>query len=903
MKKLYVLFVVIFATLSLNAQDFDFFISDPDPVPDPLEFCLGETVTFTLDYQGWGWAEWYMCSEEPDLDGWSNFDKWEYVYPTDTTYTLTVNSEVYFWVKVSEDFNSSFSEVYHIRLNGEVPVLVYSDTVFCEGSMLTVSSSVTGLGTGYYKWFRDDVEMDGQTDESIDISEPGTYYVSVLSNETDCPDSYYASEAVTFYYVKPSVTGEFKPDLNRVTLETSQYYTSYQWYESTTVDGSLNAITDATTYMYNATTIGTDMYYAIEITTDGGCTAMSDRILINDSLYSEPEIIEPTETFQCSDASVTLELVNQGYASYQWYKNGASMWGQTASTLTVQNDWSGGSGTYTVKVKTGIDEITDFESNAIELTFAVQPSIFVVDNTTLCPGTNVFLEAKQGYSGPVGGYDSYAWYFNDVNDFSSAVEITDATDSIIEIEVPAETRYYWVVTTMNGCEDISSSKNITEFTLNAPYISATPWDKKICLGDTVNIKVYTTDVTYQWFFNGELIDGATEQNYNATEVGYYDIEIASTICAEADPVMNNDSVVLSYRINPQFSVTPDGEVYGGDSTHLIFCKFENISLTLDNPTNYTAIQWMGKLFDPNSTTDEWEDISGETNSVYSFVNGVDNDKLHFKVRVDSVMDADEVCTGYTDYKTIDGWVFADPAITSYGNNELCEEGDSVMIHVAYQGEWERYEWYRDGTIVPDSDNDTLWAKKAGQYVIFTYPVKCPDIPFTSGTGPTVQVMPEAFIDMDDEALFANPYGNFGRVYDYVWYLDGELIDMSTMGLDIHPGYIMVEDLVPGTYEVEISNPSGCIRYSEPYTIVGIGETEADIHIYPNPVNNTLNISLDNISGINTIEIYTATGLLVETISNVQYSQSIDFSSQISGLFLIKVNYVNNSHSIYKVVKN
>ncbi|PLX24029.1 MAG: hypothetical protein C0599_03060 [Salinivirgaceae bacterium] len=903
MTKLLTFLAVFFTALSLNAQSFDFYISDPDPAPDSLKFCMGETVTFTIDYQGWGWAEWYMCSEEPDLVGWSNFDKWEYVYPTDTTYTLTVDSEVYFWVKVSEDFNSSFSDVYHIRLNGEVPELVYSDTIFCEGSMLTVSSSVTGLGTGYYKWYKDDIEMAGQTDESIDITEPGTYYVSALSNETGCPDSYYTSDAVTFHYVKPSVSGEFKPDLSRVTLETSQDYTNYQWYESTTVDGTLNAISGADTYTYNATTTATDMYYAVEVTTDGGCTAMSDRALINDSLYSLPEIIEPAETFQCSDASVTLELVNQGYAAYQWYKNGSSMWGQTSSTLTVQNDWSGGSGTYTVMVKTGIDEITEFESNAIDLTFATKPSINIKDNATLCPNDTVTLEAKAGSSVPVGGYESYKWYFNDVNDFSSAVEISGATDSIIDIPVPEETRYYWVATTLNGCDDVSNSKNITEFSLNAPYLSVTPWDRLMCDGDTVKIKTFTTNVTYQWYFNGEPVDSANNQEFYTTEVGYYDLEITSTICEDADPVMNNDSVVLSYRVNPQFSVTPDGEVYGGDSTHLIFCKYENISLTLDDSTNFSSIQWMGKLFDPSSVTDEWEYIEGETNGVYSFVNGVDNDKLHFKVRVDSVMGSDEVCTGFTDYKTIDGWVFADPAIASYGNNELCEEGDSVMINLAFPGEWESYEWYRDGELVPDSNNDTLWPKLEGEYVIFAYPEKCPDIPHTSGVGPIVQIMPEAFIDMDDVALFANPYGNFGRVYDYVWYLNGEAIDMNTMGLDQHPGYILVEDVVPGSYEVEVSNPSGCIRYSEAFEVVGIGEAEAGIHIYPNPVNNTLNISLENISGINTIDVYTATGQLVETISDVQYSQSIDFSSQINGLFLIKVNYVNNSHSIYKVVKN
>ncbi|MBI9068975.1 MAG: immunoglobulin domain-containing protein, partial [Salinivirgaceae bacterium] len=219
MRKLITLLLMAISMSTLiKAQDFDFYISDPVPVPEPLEFCMGETVTFTLDYLGWGWSDWLMCSEAPDLEGYSNFNLWEPVYPTDNSYTLTVSREVYFWVKVSEDFTSSNSEVFHIQLKGAIPEIVYSDTAFCGGTTLTISCSIDNLGDGKYQWYKDNLLIEGATNAILEISEEGSYFVSALTNESGCPNIYYSSAPVNFYYIKPELVGTFKPDLERVTL-------------------------------------------------------------------------------------------------------------------------------------------------------------------------------------------------------------------------------------------------------------------------------------------------------------------------------------------------------------------------------------------------------------------------------------------------------------------------------------------------------------------------------------------------------------------------------------------------------------------------------------------------------------------------------------------------------------
>lgn len=906
MRKLFLQLTFILFSANIFAVNTVATITSPDGLTEPYKVCYNTEVKLKVDTTGLGTimynSGWYTCTEEPDFDGFSNYSLWENTNELADTFTYTLTSEVYIWytTNVAGGMIGStpvYSNVIHLQLNGDIPVISYTDTKFCEGSTLTLDVTPSDLGDGNYKWFKDSVEVASATSASLEITEPGNYYAKAITNPTDCPGGYYSSSEVMFEYIKPGITGIFKNDLQRVVLETEINYTSYQWKQASSTISGLTTIDGAITNTYNANITADDLYYAVEVMTDGGCTATSDRILINNNLYSLPVIVEPVDTFGCRSDFILLSLEKESYATYQWYKNSSAIYNATNSTLEVGANYPGGAGIYTVKVTTVIDPVTELESNTINLDFAVQPNISIMDDVKPCPGGKITLQTKPGYNGEVGGYDAYQWYFNDANDISTAIAITGATDSIIEIDVPNETRYYWVKTTLNGCEDESYGKMIQEFSLYAPYISKTPYDGLICLGDTVILKVYSNDVTYQWYFNGNAIDGATEKEYKATDVGYYDIEIASTLCETAEPIMNNDSTIIKYRFTPSFSVTPEGDQWGDNPNHRIFCSGDTLAMSVDNASNYSTWQWMGKLYDVNSTSDEWEDVTGETDSIYSFING-QNNKLRYKVRVDSVMENDEICSAISDYKIIDGHVNQNPAIASFNNSELCSEGDSTLIHLAFPGDWASMEWYLDGLLVPNTNTDTIYAKEVGMWTITCYPNTCPNIPHSSGLGPVVKFMPEAEIWENDTVIYAMPELGY---YYYQWYFNDEAINMDT--LDI-PWIIYKEDLKPGSYTVEVSNPAECTRLSAPYVVVGIEEQiESNINIYPNPVNDNLNISLKDISNVKSIEVYSATGALIKKINNLENSMIIPMSQQQNGIYLIRINYTNMPSSTHRVVKN
>lgn len=207
------------------------------------------------------------------------------------------------------------------------------------------------------------------------------------------------------------------------------------------------------------------------------------------------------------------------------------------------------------------------------------------------------------------------------------------------------------------------------------------------------------------------------------------------------------------------------------------------------------------------------------------------------------------------------------------------------------------EWYVDGELVPNSNTDTIYAKEVGMWTITCYPNTCPNIPHSSGVGPIVKFMPEAEIWENDTLIYAMP--ELGQYY-YQWYFNEEPLNMDT--LDI-PWVLLKKDLQVGSYTVEVSNPAECLRLSDPYVIVGVNEIEAEVSVYPNPVNDNLTISISDINEVEGIEVYNSIGMLVERRNVVNSITNVSMADMNSGIYLVKVVYSNNSAVTHRVVKN
>lgn len=168
-----------------------------------------------------------------------------------------------------------------------------------------------------------------------------------------------------------------------------------------------------------------------------------------------------------------------------------------------------------------------------------------VDLPQECPSVEVEIYGKtdlcDGDSypsmGTQWGANSYQW-------FKDGVAIAEQTDSWFSASSVGS---YHLEMTENGCT--SSSEIITvqmSFPPDTAQISSSG-DLDFCQGGSVELSIANTlTYPYNWAINGELIEGATLENYNASEPGIYTIITQNGSCS----VQSQNSITVSIKQLP-----------------------------------------------------------------------------------------------------------------------------------------------------------------------------------------------------------------------------------------------------------------------------------------------------------------------------------------------------------------
>lgn len=189
----------------------------------------------------------------------------------------------------------------------------------------------------------------------------------------------------------------------------------------------------------------------------------------------------------CEGESVTVFLP-EGADDYSWYLNG----------LQIANDTS----------NVSIDQAGEIYATAANghctltsdtLTIEVQPlpdPNLTVDDTVACAGEIIILKAQDGY-------DSYQW---NTSDFPLPGEVGP------NLEV-TESGMYSVKISSGICSVISEEVTITFLDPIVPELS---FDGMILTSTQAN--------AYQWYLNGELIEGAVGLTFDPVESGAYQVE-------------------------------------------------------------------------------------------------------------------------------------------------------------------------------------------------------------------------------------------------------------------------------------------------------------------------------------------------------------------------------------------
>lgn len=316
---------------------------------------------------------------------------------------------------------------------------------------------------------------------------------------------------------------------------------SYAWLPN---DGTLSSLTSATP---TATPTTTTSYY-VAITNTNGCVDL-DTVVVTVVPLPAPAITPSGPTAFCSGGSVTLTSASA--VSYQW---------STGVNDTLQSITVNASGTYTVTVSNGFGCAA--QATQTVTVYSLPPINAGPDDST-CLSANINLMATGGVS--------YVWHpGNTLSDSTIANPVAGPTVS---------TCYYVVGTASGGC---TNTDTVCITVLGNPSVPS------IVKGNDTLYCNPATYTSYQWYYNGSPISGATNPTYIYTQNGNYYVEVFNVAgCNTVSTVINVNDVgieelnnYLSMNIYPN----PVSEVVTID---LYSLKQSNYKLTLMNAAGQT----------------------------------------------------------------------------------------------------------------------------------------------------------------------------------------------------------------------------------------------------------------------------------------------------------------------------
>ncbi len=641
--------------------------------------------------------------------------------------------------------------------------------------------------------------------------------------------------------------------------------------------------------------------YSVEVTPVGWpeITMTSEAVPATFFNVEDPELFLDATSPYCPGQEINIVLSDEGY-EYTWY---------------MHTDFN-----YTE------DDIIDVEGTTLTLTFTEQVRVSVEANfegctssttRTLNPATNqspflTFVDYNEQYmcidsiseiqvpSWSAGNFENYQWYME-----------VDGEEVILDGETDlvygaSETGLYFVKADLVQCPGVqvsSSTIEVESYLDRDLYIWAN--SETLCVGDTTELNISGSSwQNIQWFeetieigsggYEGEfvpMIGAGTELSQEVTEFNSYLVKARHTSCPNGLKIESN-VVMIKPTINPNIIVNPDYGVYNWQPTPwdsaatYIYCTGEPVELSLDDTSG--DYEWYTLLY---AGADDYElgNYIEESENTSISVEAEGATWYTAQVEIDG-------CIGYSDPVLIDTYVFAPPAITSYGNSELCEEGDSVLIHNAFPGNYIAFQWYNNGVPVEGGTNDSLWVTEPGMYTMTVWREECPDFSMSTGVGPTITFM-EAFLIEETDLIWATT-GEFGS-YTYQWYFNGEPIETPAA----NPWIFYKSDMEDGIYYCEITNPDGCTKATEEFewsTVGVIDASEANIDIFPNPAADHIMIEGVAIESMDVISFHDITGKTVLQVN--PNNQRIDIAELKKGVYIIEITLNDGNKLSHKLVK-
>jgi hypothetical protein len=845
--------------------------------------CPGGTDAETLQVSGsYASYQWYFNNQP--IEG-----------ATASAYAAT--KEGYYKVQVPLDGKPVFSSTLKII----TAAINMTGALAAAGDKLTLTASA---GMSSYQW------LSGSNASSLTPVSSATSmsYVATLS----AAQVYYAAKGVVAgctvqSEARPASLALFaKPKINidapanefgkvcegtLVTLSVAGEYETYEWYngaDSYSSEASVSLTQGQGIFTVNVTPLH---WPEVTITSAGADVKFFAPIK---PLLTGVENGAP----QCPGSTIDITLSDEGY-TYAWYMH-ESFNHKEADKIEIpgyEYSFEFETATYlTVAARyLGCEASTKLRLDSYERA-TLFPELSDFDKRYLCEGSSVDMFLPEYVATE---YTEFQWYALAGDQY---VKKDGQTSSSYTVSTPGT---YVIDASPKACPAVTvRSEPLTISTYQQREFLIESEKHTLCIGETTTLTVSEEWTNIQWFEKELYI---SNQGYKARYIPLSGAGTTNSIAVSAFKTylvkakhvscptglkVSSQPFELLPTVRPEITPDPNPGIgrwheapYDSIANYL-YCS--EAPLTLSLPEGFTSYKWYKLPYTGDDDYAVGNEIAGEQGTSIAI-------KAFGAVWYTAKVESDG-CVGLSRPVLIDTHVHNTPDVESRDNGELCG-GDSTLLRVAFYGDWVKYEWYRDGELIPNSDNDSIYAKVAGGYNVTGYPSSCPHIGYSSGTPAPVTEFPDATIEQNEEVIYAMPHEGF---YAFQWYRDGAPIET---GNDL-PHVIFKKDMVPGIYTVEVTNPKDCSSVSDGlvWTITGAEDDLASsIDVYPNPTTGMIAITGVEKERIRSVDLYDLKGQRMKPAIHLATLQ-IDMAYQPVGMYIVEVTLQNGHNKKMKVLR-
>ncbi len=499
--------------------------------------CVGASVTFTVVATGTDPLSYAWVHGTTPVGG--------------NTATLTIPAVALtdagdYSVTVTDAAGSTPSAAATLVVN-PLPTVTVNNARICGTGTATLTATTTAA-TPAYLW-----SPGGATTASIDVTEAGTYTCTVTDGVTGCVNS--GSGTVTINVAPTASVNSATICLGGATVltVTSDAATpTYLWSPGGATTASIT-VNPTTTTTYTCTV------------TDGttGCSVPASGTV---NVTALPTVAVNSQII-CPGGSATLTATSDATTpSYVW-----SPGGETTASITVS---PAATTIYTVTVTDAATTCANSGSGTVTVRIPISATLA---NVLACPAGSATFSPVVSGTGPL----TYVW--------KNPAGATVGTDSTLTINNAGagEVGTYTVEVT-GPCNVVTASAQLGLHV--GPAITAQPVSMTKIQGDVATFSVTassTAPLTYQWYHDGLLIDGATGSSYsiNGVEMGH----VGEYYVVVGNCVSSVTSATVTLGVRPVTAIYMDFETVGA---------FTNSFNQVKDPGNYgiqSALQVWGEF--------------------------------------------------------------------------------------------------------------------------------------------------------------------------------------------------------------------------------------------------------------------------------------------------------------------